>query len=374
MKPVNVGVVGCGAISAAYLTHAAKLPILNIAAVADLNLDAARAKASEFGVKRVLTVDELLADKDIELVLNLTVPKAHAPIALRALAAGKHTFCEKPLAVNRAEGQSVIAAAKSAGLLAGCAPDTFLGSGIQTARKLVDDGAIGAPVSFLSLWLSRGHEHWHPNPEFYYEVGGGPMMDMGPYYLTALLQILGPVKAYTGLAAITQRSRTITHKDKTGTPMHKFGKVMPVETPDHVMGLIQFESGCTGTIATSFATRAAKVDWKNPIQIFGTAGSILVPDPNGFDGTVKLCRFSDGPDEWIDVEPTHAVGYGRSVGLADLATAIRRGIQPRASADQAMAVLDIMDGMISPELTWRTPCIAYTRPPAMLAGAPFGTF
>lgn len=374
MKPVNVGVVGCGAISAAYFTHAAKLPILNMMAVADLNRDAAEARGKEFGIKRVLSVDELLSDPNIELVLNLTVPKAHAPVATRAILAGKHTFSEKPLAVNRAEGMALLELSRSKGVLVGCAPDTFLGSGIQTARKLIDDGAIGTATGFLSMWLSRGHEHWHPNPEFYYEVGGGPMMDMGPYYLTALLQLLGPVKAYTGLPSVTQPTRPITHKDKAGVPMHKFGKVMPVHTADHVMGLIQFANGCNGMIATSFATRAAKVDGKHPIQIFGTKGSLLVPDPNGFDGVVKICRFGDGPDEFVDVEPSHPVGYGRSIGLADLAHAARTGGRPRASIEQAMMVLDLMDGFIDPKLAWRTPAVEYVRPAALPPGAAFGTF
>ncbi len=201
-EPVNVGVIGCGALSAAYFKMAPRLPILRMAACADLDLQRARARAEEFGVPRACSVEELLADPAIELVLNLTVPKAHVPIALRALAAGKHTYAEKPLGVHRTEGEALLRAMRESGLRVGCAPDTVLGAGIQTARRLLDDGAIGRPVAFTAFMMGPGHEHWHPSPEFYYEIGGGPMFDMGPYYLTALLHLLGPIRRLSGMAAI----------------------------------------------------------------------------------------------------------------------------------------------------------------------------
>src|SRR5215207_3647440 len=176
---VRVGVIGTGAISGAYLGMAKNFPLVDIAACADLNLDAARGKAKEFNIPKACSVDELIADRSIEIVLNLTVPKAHVPVALRAIEAGKHTYCEKPLGVNRDEGGTLLDAAARRNLRVGCAPDTFLGAGIQTARKLIDEGAIGRPVAFTAFMMCRGHETWHPNPEFYYEVGGGPMFDMG---------------------------------------------------------------------------------------------------------------------------------------------------------------------------------------------------
>src|SRR4051794_38866904 len=275
---VRVGVIGTGAISGAYLGMAKNFPIVEMAACADVNVEAAKKKAEEFHIPRVCSVDELLADDSIEIVLNLTVPKAHVPIAMRAIEAGKHTYAEKPLGVDREEGRKLLEAANRANKRIGCAPDTFLGAGIQTARKLIDDGAIGRPVAFTAYMQGRGHESWHPSPEFYYEVGGGPMFDMGPYYLTALLNLLGPVKRVMGMASIAIPERTITSQPK-------FGKKIKVETPDHIVGLIEFENGCTGTIIQSFATIEGGYSGSHPITINGTEAALKVPDPNGFDGT-----------------------------------------------------------------------------------------
>ena len=363
---IKVGVIGCGAISSAYLGMAQKFPEVEIAACADLDTARAKEAAKNFNIPRVLSVDELIDDHSIDIVLNLTVPKAHLPIAIRALEAGKHTYAEKPLGIDRAEGLRMMELAKKKNLRVGCAPDTFLGAGIQTARKLVDDGAIGKPIAFTAFMMGRGHEHWHANPEFYYEVGGGPMFDMGPYYLTALLNLLGPVKRIAGMASIAQPDRTITSQPK-------FGKKITVETPDHVTGLMEFENGCTGTIIQSFATRSAAYDGANPITIFGTTGAIKVPDPNTFDGTVHLCTFGDD-DKYVPVEPLFATGYGRSVGLADMAEAIRTGRPHRASGEQAMAVLDLMQGFLDASNAGKdyVPVTKYERVAPMPAGAPFG--
>jgi predicted dehydrogenase len=371
---VKVGVIGAGAISGAYFSNAKNFPILEMATVADLNLDAARAKATEFQIPKACSVDELLADSSIEIVLNLTVPKAHVPVALRALEAGKHTFAEKPLGIDRAEGEQLVQAAAAKKLRVGCAPDTVLGASIQTARKLIDDGAIGRPVSFTAFMMGRGHEHWHPSPEFYYEKGGGPMFDMGPYYLTALLNLLGPVKRITGFTSTSRPERTIVHKDKDGKPMAKYGKVMPVETPDHYAGAMEFDSGAVGTIVQSFAMRGSDYQRSHPIHIFGTDGAIRVPDPNQFDGIVQLCQFGDGPDEFRDVPHPFPTGYGRSVGLADMASGIRNGRPHRCSAEQAFAVLDLMAGFVEASDSGRavTPATKYTRPEPMKQGLPFG--
>jgi predicted dehydrogenase len=307
-------------------------------------------------------------------VLNLTVPKAHVPIGMRAIEAGKHTYAEKPLGVDREEGRKFVEAAKKKTLRVGCAPDTFLGAGIQTARKLIDDGAIGRPVAFTAFMMGAGHESWHPNPEFYYEVGGGPMFDMGPYYLTALLNLLGPVKRITGAASIAIPERTITHRNRdTGAPGPKFGKKIHVETPDHICGTMEFASGAVGTIITSFATRFAPYDGKQPITIFGTEGTLRVPDPNGFDGPVAIRKNDD--KDWTEVPHEFVKGYGRSVGLADMAYALRCGRPHRASAEQAFAVLDLMQAFLDSSKSGRAvePSTSYQRPKPMPAELPFGT-
>jgi predicted dehydrogenase len=365
MQPAGIGVVGCGAISAAYLRMAPKLPILRMAACADLDVERARARAEEFGIPRVLSVEELVRDPEVEIVLNLTVPKAHVPVALQALEHGKHTYAEKPLGIDREEGRQVLEAAGRLGLRVGCAPDTFLGAGIQTARKLIDDGAIGRPVAFTASMLCPGHESWHPSPEFYYEAGGGPMFDMGPYYLTALLNLLGPVRRASGMASIAIPERTITSQ-----PKH--GKQIRVETPDHLCGMLEFESGVVGTLVTSFATRFAPYDGKLPITVFGTDGTLKVPDPNGFDGTVYLRRVGD--EEWSEAPHAFPTGYGRAVGLADMAHALRSGRPHRASGEQAFAVLDLMQGFLDSSEAGRcvTPVTRYERPAPMPTGLPFG--
>ncbi|HEX8342188.1 MAG TPA: Gfo/Idh/MocA family oxidoreductase [Tepidisphaeraceae bacterium] len=374
-KPVRVGVVGTGAISGAYLGMAKNLPVVEIAACADINREAAAKKAAEFGIARACSVDELMEDDSIEIVLNLTIPKAHVPVGLRAIEAGKHTYAEKPFGVNTDEGAALLAAGRAKGLRTGCAPDTFMGAGIQTARKLIDDGAIGRPIAFTAFMMGRGHEHWHPSPEFYYQAGGGPMFDMGPYYLTALLNLLGPVKRVMGMTSITRPERPITHKNKEGAPGPKFGQIMKVETPDHVLGMMEFENGCCGSIIQSFATRAA-AGAGSPIVVYGTDGTLRVPDPNSFDGPVALCRFDDAkPDEFVDVPHTFVKGYGRSVGLADMAYAVRSGRAERCNGEQALTVLELMQGFLDSSRTGTavTPTPGYKRPAPMPAELPYGT-
>jgi predicted dehydrogenase len=365
LEKVKVGIIGCGAISSAYLGTAPKFPILEVTALADIDRAKAEARAKEFNVPRVLSVDELLKDANVDIVVNLTVPKAHAEIALRALDAGKHTFAEKPFGINREEGRRVLDLAVKKKLRAGCAPDTFMGAGIQTARKVIDDGAIGRPVAFTAFMLGRGHESWHPNPEFYYEAGGGPMFDMGPYYLTALLNLLGPYKRLSGAASVAIPERIITSQPKAG-------KKIKVETPDHVCGLIEFAGGAVGSIMTSFATRFATYDGKFPITIYGEDGTLRVPDPNGFDGPVQVRTTKD--QDWRDVPHAFHVGYQRMVGVADMAHAIRSNRPHRASAEQAFTVLDMMQGFLDSSEIGKavTPSVNYVRPAPMPAELPFG--
>ncbi|MGI6209387.1 MAG: Gfo/Idh/MocA family protein [Anaerolineae bacterium] len=331
VTPVKVGLVGSGVISAIYLKNCARHPILEVAACADIIPERAAARAEEFGVC-ACSVDEALDDPEIEVVLNLTIPRAHAEVGMAALEAGKSVYSEKPLAVTREQGRALLArAASSKGLRVGCAPDTFLGGGIQTCRKLIDDGWIGEPVAATAFMMSHGHESWHPDPEFYYKPGGGPMFDMGPYYLTALVNLMGPVRRVTGSTRVTFPERIIT-----STP--KFGSVIQVEVPTHVAGLMDFSNGAIGTIITTFDVWAAELP---RIEIYGTEGSLQVPDPNTFGGPVRVRRA--GAKEWSEVPLTH--GYAenaRGVGLADMAYALRNGRPHRASGDLAYHVLDIM--------------------------------
>lgn len=335
MEKVKVGIIGCGNISGIYLENCTQtFEILEVVACADLVHERAEAKAEEFGIK-ACSVDELLLDPKIQIVLNLTIPKAHAEVSLAALEAGKHVYVEKPLAVTREDGQRVLALAKSKGLLVGGAPDTFLGAGLQTCRKLIDDGWIGEPVAATAFMTCPGHESWHPDPEFYYEIGGGPMLDMGPYYLTALISLLGPVRRVTGSARITFPERVITSPPK-------YGKRIKVETPTHIAGLLDFQNGAIGTIITSFDVWSAKLPW---IEVYGSEGTLRVPDPNTFGGPVYIRRHD--ASEWTEIPFTH--GYSdnsRGIGVADMAYALSTGKLHRANGEMAYHVLDIMHGFL----------------------------
>lgn len=327
----RIGVVGCGNISSAYLEISKSFEILDVVAVSDLIMDRARAQAARFGIPRACPTAELLADPDIEIVLNLTIPKAHAEVALAALEAGKSVYNEKPLAIQRADAQKMLALARQKGLRIGCAPDTFLGAGIQTCIRLIDTGAIGRPVAATAFMVCHGHEGWHPDPEFYYETGGGPMFDMGPYYLTALVSMLGPARRATGSAQLSFPERTIGSQPKRG-------KKIIVETPTHITGVLDFASGAVGTITTSFDI------WRHNlpiIEIYGSEGTLSVPDPNGFGGPVRMWRSKTESWEDMPLLPLRSEN-SRSLGLADMATAIRSGRPHRANGDMAYHVLDIM--------------------------------
>lgn len=331
MTPTKVGIIGCGNISGIYFQAGKTFDILDIVGCADIIPERAKAKAEEHGCKAYGSVEELLADPDIQIVMNLTIPKAHASVAFAALEAGKCVHNEKPLAISREDGKKMLALAKSKGLRVGCAPDTFMGGGIQTCIKLIDDGWIGEPIGATAFMMCHGHESWHPDPEFYYKVGGGPMFDMGPYYLTALIALMGPAKRVTGSTRITFPTRTITSAPK-------FGTVVQVDVPTHVAGIIDFSNGAIATIITSFDVWAAELP---RIEIYGTLGTLSVPDPNGFGGPVRIRRA--GASEWSTVPLTH--GYqenSRGIGVADMAYALRSGRPHRASGELAYHVLDIM--------------------------------
>ena len=357
------GVVGCGAISSAYFSANKVFESIDIVACADLDNERAKAKAAEHGIPKACTVAELLVDPAVEIVLNLTVPKAHVPVNEQALKAGKHVYVEKPLGINRAEGQRTIALAKKQGLRVGCAPDTFFGDGIQTCRRLIDAGAIGTPVAATAFMVGHGHESWHPSPEFYYEVGGGPLFDMGPYYLTALVNLIGPVKAVGGSTRISFPQRTITSEPKRG-------KIVDVETPTHIASLLNFANGAVGTMIMSFDV------WMHHlpvIEIYGSAGTLVVPDPNGFAGTVKLGKPGEGFVE-MPLTPGHPE-YQRGAGLADMACALRSGRPHRASGDLAFHVLDIMSATLESgdEQVFKPTVSTVDRPAAIPDGLATGT-
>ena len=330
MEQLRVGIIGCGKISAAYFKGCREFPILDLVACADLLPERARAQADEFGIARALTPEELLADPTVELVVNLTIPAAHHAVSRAAIDAGKHVWSEKPLAVQRAQGEDLVRAAARARVLLGCAPDTFFGGGHQTSRKLLDDGWIGDPLHAVAFNAGPGHERWHPDPAFYYQPGGGPMFDMGPYYLTALVQLLGPVSSVSGLTRITRPERLITSEPRRG-------ERITVEVPTHVQALLQFVSGAQAAIITSFDVCAHRLPL---IEIYGSEGTLAVPDPNGPGGPVALGRARG---EWESVPLTH--GYtatSRGIGVADMAHALRSGRPHRASGELALHVLDIM--------------------------------
>lgn len=339
-EPLNVGIIGCGAIVAQYLKTLPSLPSVNLRAVADLDLGRAEAVAASQDGVRALTVDDLLADPGIDTVLNLTIPAAHAEVALRAIAAGKHVYGEKPLAMTTDEARLVLDAAQKAGVRVGCAPDTVLGTGIQTARHAIDNGLIGRPVSATATMVTPGHERWHPNPDFYYVPGGGPLLDMGPYYVTALVTLLGPVASVIGAASHTRAERTIG-----GGP--RAGRTVPVSIDTHVTGVLVHESGALSTLVMSFDAVQTR---SSNIEIHGEQASMTVPDPNYFDGEVSVCdlgnRENDRELGW-EVLPVSA-GYldaGRGYGLADMALT-PSGEQHRANGELAFHVLDIMESLL----------------------------
>ncbi|MFF2050043.1 Gfo/Idh/MocA family protein [Leifsonia sp. NPDC058194] len=333
--PLSIGVIGVGNISRQYFAEFPKLPGLKLEAVADLDLARAAAVADEQGV-RALTVDGLLADPAIDAVLNLTIPQAHAEVALRALEAGKHVYGEKPLALATAEAAPVLARAAELGLRVGSAPDTVLGTGVQTARALIDAGRIGTPVAAAVSWSAPGHELWHPAPAFYYQPGGGPLFDMGPYYLTSLVTFFGPVVRVSGVTGRSARERTVATGALAGTPV-------PVAVDTHVTAILEHASGVVSTVTMSFEVWATRVPL---FEVQGTAGTIAVPDPNMFSDAVLVATADDREFREVPV----AAGYadaGRGVGLADLARAIETDRPHRASGDLAFHVLEIMESIVS---------------------------
>ena len=359
-QPVRVGVIGLGAISPIYLKNLSTWPQARVVACADALPGRAEARAQEYGV-RALGVDDLLAAEDIDLVLNLTVPAAHAEIAERALLAGKHVYNEKPLAIDLRPARALLDLARERGLLVGCAPDTFLGAGQQTCRGVLDGGELGAPVAASAQMLGSGPESWHPNPHFFFQPGAGPLFDIGPYYLSALVNLLGPVRRVSGLARASFPERVVGSGPKAG-------QTIPVNTPTHVAGVLEFLSGTLTTLTTSFDVPQHD---RSDIQLYGSLAQLDVPDPNTFGGPVRV-RGREG--DWRDVplRRPHARN-SRGLGLADLARAIREGGQPRASGELAYHVLETMHALLEAAQEGRAVEV-HSRPerPAPLPAQAFG--
>ncbi|MNO16878.1 1,5-anhydro-D-fructose reductase [compost metagenome] len=332
MTKMKMGMIGCGNISPAYLNYLSNSEVVEIYALADLLPEKAHERAEEFAIENVFTVEEMLECKEIGLILNLTIPSSHAAINFAILDHGKHVYVEKPLSITLEEAKLTLQLAESRHLRVGCAPDTFLGAGIETCRHVIEQGLIGQPVAATAFMMGSGPERWHPNPDFFYAAGGGPMFDMGPYYLTALVQLLGPIRRISGSVGSSVPERVVQSGPRAGA-------VIQVNTPTHYSGNLDFSSGAIGTLVTSFdISGGSTLPW---IEIYGTKGTLLVPDPNTFDGDVKIRRH--GSEEWEMIQPIFNGGPNeRGRGIEDMVRAISEGREHRASGLIAYHVLEAM--------------------------------
>ncbi len=344
-KELGVGILGCGNISTTYFSLSPLFKGIKVLACADLNPAAAEAKAKEYGVK-AQTVEELLANDEIDVIVNLTIPDAHFPVSKKILEAGKHVYSEKPLTVTLEEGKQLQALAKSKGLAVGCAPDTFLGGAHQLARAYIDGGGVGRITSGTCHVMSPGMEMWHPNPGFFFLNGGGPILDLGPYYISNLINFLGPVKRVAALTSMASKTRTVTSEPLNGT-------IIPVETPTNIHALLEFAEGATITLSASWDV------WSHRhanMELYGTEGSIYVPDPNFFGGVVEasgrdkdIQPLKDWDHPFSKANQEHPNGPRanyRTAGLADMAVALIEGRDIRCSIDRALHGVDVMTSIL----------------------------
>jgi predicted dehydrogenase len=345
-RKLGVGIIGCGNISTTYFSLSPLFKGIEVKACADINPAAAKAKAKEYGV-RAESVDALLEDKDVDIVVNLTIPAVHYEISRRALDAGKHVYSEKPFVLTVTDGLDLKARADPRGLRIGSAPDTFFGGAHQLARNLIDTGKLGKITGGTCFVMSRGMEHWHPNPDFFFQPGAGPILDIGPYYVTNLIQLIGPVKRVVALGATPRTHRTITNG-----PRH--GERVPVGTPTTIHAVLEFASGALVTLAGSWDV------WSHghaPIELYGEEGTLFLPDPNFFGGDVRLTQAAtpvDPPTPWEHAlgvanqkRPTGAVANYRTAGLADMALSILEGRPQRCSLDLALHAIDVLTGILT---------------------------
>jgi predicted dehydrogenase len=338
-RPVGIGIIGAGVISEIYLKNTTGVfENIRAVAIADLLPERAQARASEFGIE-ALDIEALIAHPDVELVVNLTIPDAHHEVARLVLDAGTSVYNEKPLAIDRDGARELVALARERGVLVGGAPDTFLGGGLQTARKALEDGLIGTPVAATAHVLGRGMEMWHPDPYFFFQPGAGPLFDVGPYYLTALSSMLGPVQSVAGFARASFPEREVTAEGP------KTGDRIPVNTPTHIAGSLQFESGVIGSLVASFDVW--EVDERRTVlTIYGSDGTLHLPDPNTFGGPVTLVHEHTRETEELPLTHGYTVN-SRGIGVSDMARALRGDSEPaRASGEMAAHVVDIMQSVL----------------------------
>ena len=332
----RIGIAGIGKISGIYLENLTGMfgKRVKVTAVSDIIFERAEKAAADYSVQAFKSVEKMINSNDVDIVLNLTQPQFHFEVALAAVKAGKHVYNEKPLCVKREDAAELLETAAEKKVRVGGAPDTFLGAGMQTCRKIIDEGWIGSPVAATAFMMNHGPEHWHPAPEFYYKTGGGPMFDMGPYYLTALVNLLGPAVRVSGSARKGIPTRIITSEPLNGT-------VINVEVPTHIAGVLDFASGTVGTIITSFDVYSHTLPF---IEIYGTEGTLRVPDPNTFGGPVYVSRFRD--EKWFEIPLLkNYPENSRGLGITDMAEAIEEDRPHRASGALCFHVLDMMHGI-----------------------------
>ena len=333
MNTVKIAMIGVGSISGIYLDNITKVfQEIELIGVCDLVRERAENAKETYNIKKIYdTMEDAFADPEVDIILNLTRPYEHYEVTKAALLAGKHVYSEKPLGASFEEGKKLVALAEEKNLMLGGAPDTFLGSGIQTCRKLIDDGFIGEPIGAAAFMICRGHETWHPDPEFYYKYGGGPMMDMGPYYITALINLIGGVAGVTGVTKTSFPQRVITSQPKNGT-------IVDVDVPTYITGMLNFDNGAVGTIFTTFDVHYTQ---QARFEIYGSKGTLIVPDPNTFGGPVKLFCPEDGEYKEMPLLFDYKEN-SRGLGLADMAKALQTGRDYRANYMQTNHVLEIL--------------------------------
>jgi predicted dehydrogenase len=366
MANLGIGIIGCGNISTTYLRLAPLFKGLEVRAVADVNMEAAKARAGEYDVK-AQGVDDLLANRDVDVVINLTIPDAHFPVTRRILEAGKHAYSEKPLVLSLADGVTLRDLAKAKGLAVGCAPDTFLGGAHQQARAVLDEGRVGTITAGCAAVLNHGMEHWHPNPDFFFLPGAGPMLDLGPYYIADLINLLGPVRRVGALTSSAEKERTISNGPRNG-------EKVPVKTPTNIHALLEFHNGATINLSTSWDVWHHK---RNHFELYGTEGTLYVPDPNFFGGAVEiggrdgsLTTLSPWDHPFGKINQNHngrELANYRTAGLADMVTALVEGRDPRCSLERTLHGVDVMtacltSGETGQFVTLTTTC---TRPAAL---------
>lgn len=338
MKKMRIGIIGCGNISDIYFKNLTTMfDVTTVLACSDIDMDRAKQSAAKYNVPQVQTVDEILANPEVDIILNITIPAGHFDVSEKALLAGKHVYVEKPLSITIDQAKRLVELADEKGLYIGCAPDTFLGGGLQTCRQILESGIIGEPVAATAFFGHHGPERFHPNPSFLYEEGAGPMLDIGPYFLTALISMLGPVDTVSGMTHSGFAERVIIFDCPNK------GQKFPVKTPSHVTGTVRFESGVVATIMTSFDIWGHNLPF---MEIYGTKGSLRLPNPDTFCGPVEV--LTEGETQFRDVPLTHPYNENsRGIGLADMAQSILEKKAQKAQGRMALHVLEVLKAFLS---------------------------